>query len=72
MSWKIINQVIGLASINLAFRQALQQNPEAALREEGIELTPEELDTFRNFASLPFQLFCQRLEETLAPNEPLS
>lgn len=64
MSWKIINRIIGLASINLTFRQRLQKDPETALREEGFELTPEEMEGFKTFISLPFAQFCQRLVES--------
>jgi hypothetical protein len=68
MSWKIINRVLGLASINPAFRQQLQEDPLAALEAQGFELTPEELETFKKYASLPFSQFCQSLSEELAPN----
>lgn len=67
MSWKTINRILGLASINLAFRQQLQTDPEAALETQGIELTAEELETLKAFSVLPFPQFCQRLSEVLAP-----
>ncbi len=69
MSWKIINRILGLASINPAFRQQLQQDPRTALEAQGFELAPEELEAFSTFASLPFSQFCQRLSEELTPDE---
>ncbi|MGH2509351.1 MAG: Os1348 family NHLP clan protein [Ktedonobacteraceae bacterium] len=69
MSWKTINRIIGLASINLPFQQQLQENPLNALEVQGFELTPEELEVFRALALLPFPQFCQRLQEKLAPED---
>ena len=66
MSWKIINRIIGLASINPTFRQRLQQDPEATLKEEGFELTSQEMEAFKTFASLPFAQFCQQLLKSFA------
>ncbi len=61
MSWKIINRIIGLASINPDFRQRLQRDPLLALKAQGIVLTAEELEVFKKYAALPFAQFCQRL-----------
>lgn len=69
MSWKTINRIIGLATINPSFRQQLQQDPLAALKAQGFTLTPEELAVFSKYASLPFTQLCQRLEEELASDE---
>lgn len=69
MSWKSINRIIGLASINLAFRQQLQQDPQVALEAQGIDLTPEELEAIKAFITLPFPQFCQRLSQELALDE---
>lgn len=69
ISWKTINQIIGLPTINPAFRQQLQEDPLAALEEQGVTLTPEELAVFKSFASLPFAQFCERLSEEFAPEE---
>ncbi|MEO9031177.1 MAG: Os1348 family NHLP clan protein [Ktedonobacteraceae bacterium] len=69
MSWKTINRILGLAAINPVFRQQLQQDPRTALEAQGFELAQEELEAFSAFASLPFSQFCQRLSETLAPDE---
>ena len=68
MSWKTINQIIGLATINPAFRQQLQQDPLMALETQGVRLTPEELEAFKAFVSLPFPQFCQCLLKEFAPD----
>lgn len=72
MSWKMINRILGLASINPNFQQQLQQNPLAAIEVYKSELTLEELEAFRAFASLPFPQFCERLRDTLTPDEKYS
>lgn len=72
MTWKTVNQIIGLASINRAFRQQLQQDPVAALESRGFELAPEELDVLIRSCSLPFPQLCQYLQETLDPENSSS
>jgi hypothetical protein len=69
MSRKMINRILGLASINSTFRQQLQQNPLAALEARDFELTPDELEAFKTFASLPFPQFCEHLLEEFALDE---
>ncbi|HLG63723.1 MAG TPA: Os1348 family NHLP clan protein [Ktedonosporobacter sp.] len=69
MSWKMINRILGLASISPTFQQELQQDPQAALESHGFQLTAEELATFKAFAPLPFPLFCERVFSELAPEE---
>lgn len=65
MTWKTVNRILGLAAINPAFRQQLQEDPLAALETQDFEVTSEELEAFKAFASLPFPQFCQRLAEEL-------
>jgi hypothetical protein len=69
MSWKTVNRILGQAGIDPAFRQRLQDDPLAALEDEGIQLTSEEQEAFLKFHALPFPQFCQRLLEALAPEE---
>lgn len=69
MPWKTINRILGLASINPAFRQQLQEDPASAVKTQGFELTPEELEVFTRFCSLPFPQFCQHLQAELSPDE---
>jgi hypothetical protein len=71
MSWKMINHIPGLASINPTFQQHLQEDHQAALEAQGFDLAPEELEAFKALSSLPFAQFCQRLADELAPGEPL-
>lgn len=68
MSWKAVNQILGLASINPVFKQQLQQEPLAAIELHGFELTPVELEVFKRFASLPFPQLCEHLVHELAPD----
>ncbi len=67
MSWKIVNQILGLASIDQKFRHILQDDPISATEMLGFELTPEEQKVFKECASLNFAEFCQCLLEHLAP-----
>jgi hypothetical protein len=67
MSWRTVNQILGLASIDPKFRQILQDDPLSATEVLGFELTPEEQEVFRTCASLSFAEFCQQLLEQLAP-----
>ena len=69
MSWKMINHILGLASINPTFRQQLQEDPLAALEAWDFEVTPEEREAFKASASLPFSQFCQSLLEVLGPDK---
>jgi hypothetical protein len=69
MSWKIINRIIGLASIDPEFREALQREPLETLEAEGFELTPEEQEIFATCTKLPFSEFCQHLIEKLGPDQ---
>ena len=69
MSWKTINRILGRASIDPEFWQALQQTPLTTIEAEGFELSSEEQAAFTEFASLQFPELCQRLLEKLAPDE---
>jgi len=65
MSWKIINEILALASLDPIFRDALQRDPVAAAEAQGFELTDEEKRVFREYASIPLAEFCQGLLEQL-------
>jgi hypothetical protein len=67
MSWKTINQMLGQASIDPAFRQTLQDDPLSAAEVLGFKLTPEELAIFKECTALSFAELCQHLLERLAP-----
>jgi len=70
MSWKTINQILGLASIDPEFRQILQVDPVSAVEARGFDLTGEEQEVFKELSPLHFPEFCQRLLERLAPYQP--
>lgn len=69
MSWRTVNQILGLASIDPTFRHILQDNPLSATRALGFELTPEEQKVFRECASLNFTEFCLCVFQQLAPDQ---
>ncbi|RAQ94026.1 Os1348 family NHLP clan protein [Thermogemmatispora tikiterensis] len=71
MSWKMINRILGLASVNQNFRQQLQRDPRATLEAYGFELTSEELEAICSYASLPFLQFCRRLMEDFGQDETI-
>ncbi|HEU5227137.1 MAG TPA: Os1348 family NHLP clan protein [Ktedonobacteraceae bacterium] len=66
MSWKTINEIIALASLDPAFREALQRDPVTAAQAQGFELTSEEQSVFQAFASRTLVEFCQGVLERLA------
>lgn len=70
MSRKIINEILALASLDTAFREALQRDPLSAVEAQGFALTSEECQIFQEYAPLPLVEFCQRLLERLPPSPP--
>ncbi len=70
MSWKTINEILALASLDPDFREALQRDPMSAAEAQGFELTGEERNVFQEYASLPLAEFCQNLLERLASSPP--
>jgi hypothetical protein len=69
MSWRTINEILGLASIDPTFRQMLQDDPLSTTEALGFELTTEELEVFRACTSLSFTDLCQHVLERLAPDQ---
>lgn len=67
MSWKTINEILALASLDQTFREALQHDPLSAVEAQGFELTCEERKVFQECAPLPLAKFCQYLLERLVP-----
>ncbi len=47
MSREGVQKLIGLACIDPEFRQKLIQDPEAAAKEYGVDLTPEEMENLK-------------------------
>lgn len=74
MSWKTINKIIGLASLDPVFRETLLHDPVAAIEAQGFELTCEERKMLQACASLTLVEFCQhileRLETSLSEENP--
>ena len=46
MSWRIVNQILGLAAIDKEFAQELLKEPLVAVQARGFQLTPEEERVF--------------------------
>ncbi len=65
MSWKIINQILGLAAVDQEFAQKLLQDPLAAVGAQGFELTPEERHIFREISASNLREFSQHLLQEL-------
>ncbi len=68
MSWKAVNEILGLASVDQDFYQGLQTNPLAAVQERGFVLTPEEQEVFRSIVFSNLQELSQLLLEKLGPD----
>lgn len=61
MSWKVINELIGLASIDQDFCQELLTNPLDAVEAHGFPLTDEEKDVFGSIQVRNIHEFSQRV-----------
>lgn len=68
MSWKVINQILGLAAIDREFAQKLLQDPLAAVRTQGFQLTPEEQKTIEEISASSLREFSQHLLQELKDN----
>ena len=65
MSWKVINQILGLAAIDKEFAHKLLQDPLAAVRTQGFQLTSEEQKTIREISASNLREFSQHLLQEL-------
>lgn len=70
MSWKTINEILALASLDPTFRKALHDDPLSAVESQGFTLTDEERRIFDTHASLPLAEFCQVLLDHLKLHPP--
>jgi len=61
MSWKVINTILGLATVDEEFRRALLANPLAAVQGQQIELTIEEQEAFGTISAENLAEFSQQL-----------
>nr|HET6902878.1 Os1348 family NHLP clan protein [Ktedonobacteraceae bacterium] len=51
MTWKTINAILGLATVDQTFCQELLKNPLAAVEARQFELTPEEQEIFKKISA---------------------
>ncbi|HLI71545.1 MAG TPA: Os1348 family NHLP clan protein [Ktedonobacteraceae bacterium] len=69
MTRKIINAILGLASVDSTFCQELLENPLQAVQARHFELTPEEQEMFRQIAARDLYEFSQILLALLDPSD---
>ena len=65
MSWHTINEILGLATIDPAFRQALLQNPLPAIHAQGFQLTDREAQVLASTQANDIYELSQKLIERL-------
>lgn len=70
MSWKAINELIGLATVDPAFYEQLLVQPLKAIQERGFELTPYELGLIETIQANDIVEFGQQLVAKLGPQQP--
>jgi hypothetical protein len=61
MSWKTINSILGLATVDEEFRRALLANPLNAVQAQQIELTEEEQEAFKAISAANLSELSQQL-----------
>lgn len=61
MSWKTINAILGLATVDEDFRQALLEDPLTAVQARRFELTREEQDAFKSISVKSLAELSQRI-----------
>jgi hypothetical protein len=61
MSWKTINQILGIAMTDPIFWQEFQHNPLRIIQQHGFELTDEEKKTLCTASREDLAAFCQYL-----------
>ncbi|HZR41357.1 MAG TPA: Os1348 family NHLP clan protein [Ktedonobacteraceae bacterium] len=68
MTWQTINHILGLAAVDQAFWQELQNNPLEAIRQRGFELTEQEQVVLGKVVASDLAEFSLIVLERLAPN----
>jgi hypothetical protein len=63
MSWQIINEMLGLAIVDPAFREKLLQAPLVAAKDQGFELTINEEHLIQSIHAHDLSEFSQRIIE---------
>jgi|SwirhisoilCB1_FD_contig_31_3710647_length_770_multi_2_in_0_out_0_1 hypothetical protein len=69
MSWKTINIILGLATVDDEFCHALLANPLAAVQAQHFELTPEEQAVFHAISATTLVEFSQQLVAHMKPEK---
>ncbi|MDQ2902635.1 MAG: Os1348 family NHLP clan protein [Ktedonobacteraceae bacterium] len=69
MTRKIINAILGLASVDQAFCQDLLENPLQTVQSRNFELTPEEQEVFKQVSARDLYEFSQKLLALLNAKE---
>jgi len=67
VSWESINEMIGLAMVDLDFRQELLAYPLEAAQARGFKLTPKEQEVLKNIAASDIYEFSQLVQARLGP-----
>jgi len=67
MSWETINQILGLATLDDDFCQALLQEPLRAIQKRGFQLTQEEKEVFNHITAGTLPELTQHVFDKLAP-----
>lgn len=70
MSWKAINELIGLATIDPDFCQELLVNPRTTLLKKGVDLTPQELEFLSTITAIDISEFGQKILDKLVLPQP--
>lgn len=71
MSWETINQILGLATLDDDFCQALLKHPLIAIQKWGFKLTQEEKEALNQITADTLPEFTQQVFDTLAPGKTL-
>ena len=61
MSWKKINAILGLATVDEEFCRALLANPLAAVQARQFDLTAEEREAFKTISATSLSEFSRQL-----------
>lgn len=69
MTWKTINAILGLATVDQTFCQELLKDPLRATQARQFELSPEEQEIFKKILARDLSEFSQMLLAELADKE---
>lgn len=69
MSWRTINTILGLATVDEDFCRALLADPLAAVQARQFTLTPEEQAIFQSISATSLAEFSQQLVARIQPDK---